>query len=130
MPRYSLAFFIFAVGFLCTGIGMGAYMAIAHDHGLAPVHTHLNLLGWVSAAIMGLFYAHVGDLLPRPLIWIQAGVYLPSVAIMMMGLTGLLQDQPALAPLAMIGMAGVIAGVLLFAVAVVRVATISADDAR
>ncbi len=130
MPRYSLVFFLFAVGFLCTGAGMGAYMAIVHDHALTPVHAHFNLLGWVSAAIMGLFYAHVGDLLPRRLIWIQAGVYLPSVAIMMLGLTVLLHDMPSLAPLAVIGMAGVIAGVLLFALAVVRVSILSANDTR
>lgn len=122
MPRYSLTFFLFAVGFLGAGIGVGAYMAIAHDHGLGPVHAHLNLLGWVSSAIMGLFYAQVGDRLPRRLIWTQASVYLTGVTIMMVGLTGLLLDMPTLAPLAMIGMAGTIAGALLFAAAVIRVA--------
>lgn len=127
MPRYSLTFFLFAVGFLGAGIGMGAYMAIVHDHGLGPVHAHLNLLGWVSSAIMGLFYAQVGDRLPVRLIWTQAGVYLISVAVMMIGLTGLLRDMPVLAPLAMIGMAGTIVGVLLFAAAVIHVAVRSAE---
>jgi hypothetical protein len=132
MPRYSLIFFLFAAGFLCTGIGMGAYMALARDHALAPVHVHINLLGWVSAAIMGLFYAQVGDRLPRWLIWTQAAVYLTGVPVMMTGLTGLVLGFPALTPLAPIGMIATVAGVLLFAAAVIRIAFISGEarDAR
>ncbi|MCU0985127.1 MAG: hypothetical protein MUC89_09325 [Acetobacteraceae bacterium] len=31
-------------------------MGIAHDFTFAPVHAHLNLLGWTSLALMGLTF--------------------------------------------------------------------------
>jgi hypothetical protein len=33
----------------------GILMAIAQDFTLAPAHAHLNLLGWVTMALYGLF---------------------------------------------------------------------------
>ena len=41
---------------LVIGMSLGIYMGIQHDHTLAPVHAHLNLIGWVSLFIVGLFY--------------------------------------------------------------------------
>lgn len=38
------------------GMAFGLHMAAGHDYLLAPAHAHLNLLGWVSMAIYGLFY--------------------------------------------------------------------------
>jgi hypothetical protein len=38
------------------GMSLGIYMGIAQDHTLTPVHAHLNLLGWVSMFIAGLYY--------------------------------------------------------------------------
>lgn len=31
------------------------YMGIAQDHSLTPVHAHLNLLGWVTMFLTGLY---------------------------------------------------------------------------
>lgn len=31
-------------------------MGISQDHSTAPAHAHLNLLGWVSLFMMGLYY--------------------------------------------------------------------------
>lgn len=45
-----------AVLYLIAGVGLGLYMAGSHDHSMRPVHAHLNLLGWVSLALFGLFY--------------------------------------------------------------------------
>jgi hypothetical protein len=38
------------------GVSLGFYMGIAHDFTLTPVHAHVNLLGWVSLFLMGLYY--------------------------------------------------------------------------
>jgi hypothetical protein len=39
-----------------VGVSLGFYMGIMHDFTLAPVHAHVNLLGWVSLFLMGLYY--------------------------------------------------------------------------
>src|SRR5699024_11755086 len=38
------------------GIAFGLYMSIFHVFNLATVHVHMNLLGWMSLAIAGIFY--------------------------------------------------------------------------
>jgi len=34
--------------YLVIGILLGIHMGKSHDHTLAPVHAHINLLGWAS----------------------------------------------------------------------------------
>ncbi len=50
-------FMKFAVVFGLVGMVMGIVMGAKHDFTLAPVHAHINLIGWVSMFIAGLFYA-------------------------------------------------------------------------
>ncbi len=45
-----------AVLFALIGMGMGIAMAIARDHSVMPAHAHLNLLGWVSLFLFGIYY--------------------------------------------------------------------------
>ena len=45
-----------AVLYLIAGVALGIAMAASGDHSLAPVHAHVNLLGWVSLALFGLWY--------------------------------------------------------------------------
>ena len=54
----GLAFYCFLSAALYAVIGMagGIFMAASHDHTLATAHAHLNLLGFVSLAIFGLYY--------------------------------------------------------------------------
>ncbi len=59
-----------ATAALC-GMGLGIFMAVNQDFTLAPAHAHLNLLGWVSMALYGLYYRGVDVLRPR-LAWTQA----------------------------------------------------------
>lgn len=42
--------------FAIAGLGMGIGMAASQDHTLMPAHAHLNLLGWVSLFLFGIFY--------------------------------------------------------------------------
>lgn len=53
-----IAYFCFITGAAAalTGMGLGVAMGISHDFTLAPVHAHLNLLGWVSMLLYGLYY--------------------------------------------------------------------------
>lgn len=45
-----------AAVYLVVGLFMGMYMSMAEDHTLKSVHTHINLLGWATLAIMGIIY--------------------------------------------------------------------------
>lgn len=56
MRRIDLAFLSLAGLCLLVGVSLGIAMGIAHDFLYAPVHAHLNLVGWVSLALFGLTY--------------------------------------------------------------------------
>ena len=55
----GLAFHFFLVAAFCAALGMvwGIQMSASQDHTLSPAHGHLNLLGWVSMGMFGVYYA-------------------------------------------------------------------------
>jgi len=55
MSASSLSFRL-AVFFVIIGMIMGVYMAASHNHTLGQAHAHINLIGWVSLFLIGLFY--------------------------------------------------------------------------
>jgi peptidoglycan/LPS O-acetylase OafA/YrhL len=48
--------FLTAVLICLVGMVWGIMMAISRDHSAFPAHAHLNLLGWVSLFLFGMFY--------------------------------------------------------------------------
>jgi cbb3-type cytochrome oxidase subunit 1 len=52
----SKAFLCFGILFAIVGMCLGIYMAGSDDHTLAPLHAHINLVGWVTMFLAGLFY--------------------------------------------------------------------------
>ena len=54
--RIDLMFLTLASLCMVAGIIMGLVMGVRQDFTLAPVHGHLNLLGWASLALYGLAY--------------------------------------------------------------------------
>ena len=57
MPLVALWFFAVAPIYVLIGMGFGVYMGATADFSLAPAHAHLNLIGWVTMALYGAFYA-------------------------------------------------------------------------
>lgn len=57
----GIAFWFFALGVFAVLCGMvwGIQMSVTHDHTLSPAHAHLNLLGWVTFGLIGLYYHQV-----------------------------------------------------------------------
>ena len=49
-------FFIIGILFALIGMGLGTYMGIKQDFQFAPVHAHINLVGWVTHFLFGLYY--------------------------------------------------------------------------
>jgi hypothetical protein len=56
MRGVALWFFASAVIYVTLGMVFGIWMSASHDHGLSPAHGHLNLVGWVTMALFGLYY--------------------------------------------------------------------------
>ncbi len=125
MPRVSSLFFRAATIFLIIGIAMGLHMGIAKDHSAMPAHAHINLLGWVTSALFGTYYA----LQPRKAVgklpMAHFLVYVLGMVVMFPALylkyTGFPEFEPILAAGSMI----VGAGVLIFSVVL-----FSADEPR
>ena len=118
VPRLSLAFFTAAVVCGLAGMIWGANMAANNNFTMAPAHAHLNLLGWVSLALMGTFYALAGDRAPKRLGWINFVISSAGVLIAIPSLAALLGGQKAADQGAMIGAMVLIVGMLTFLAAV------------
>ena len=54
----SLPYWFIGLGtlFALAGMVLGIVMGIQENFALAPVHTHVNLVGWVSLALFGICY--------------------------------------------------------------------------
>ncbi|QND51311.1 hypothetical protein HB779_04925 [Phyllobacterium sp. 628] len=118
MPQVSQLFFKTATVFFLLGIIMGLHMGISGDHSAFPAHAHLNLLGWVSSAIFGIYYALNPAKAAGRLPIIQFAVYTVGIIVMIPALYFLSLGNTALEPFVGIGSFIVFAGVLLFAAVV------------
>ena len=121
MPRVSKAFFLCAVVYGICGMSLGIFMGASEDHTLMPVHAHVNLLGWVSLAIMGTFYALVGDRAPPKLAWVNFA--LSNVGLLLVGpllARLLLTGDKAVIPLMGIGEVSLVIGMVVFAIVILK----------
>ena len=118
MPRISEWYFKVSVVFLIVGIGVGLQMSISGNHNVTGAHAHLNLVGWVTSALFGAYYALNPAKAEGRLPIIQFGVYTVGVVIMVIALYFLLQGNTALTPLVAAGSIIAFIGVLIFAVVV------------
>ncbi len=69
MPRVSAAFFVTGGLFVLIGMIGGMWMGANEDFRLMPVHAHLNLVGWVTMALYGGFYALTAKTFSPRLAW-------------------------------------------------------------
>lgn len=123
MPRISIWFFSVAVIYSLLGMGWGEHMAMSGDHSMFPAHAHLNLLGWVSMAIFGTFYALARDSYSPRLAWIQFGLSNLGTIIMITLLARMLAtNDESLGPLIGIGDILTILGQIVFGWQVIRAA--------
>ena len=90
-------------------------MAISGDHGAFPAHAHINLLGWVTSAIFGGYYALNPAKAARKIAMIHYGLYNLGLVVMLPALYLMLQGNTTLEPIVAGGSLIVAAAVLLFA---------------
>ena len=104
-----------AVCYLVLGVSLGLVMGLRHEFTLAPVHAHINLLGWASLAIVGLIY-HVypgagTTRLARAHFWLH-NVALP---VLMIGLGATLLGHAEFGAAVGIGSIALVAALVIFA---------------
>ncbi|MGK9165058.1 cytochrome-c oxidase [Inquilinus limosus] len=117
-----------AVGYAAIGMTMGMAMAARQDFSLMPAHAHLNLLGWVSASLYGLFLRLHPEAGSHRVQWIHFVLAHFGVVSMTAGLVFIAFGRHAVGEtLAIIGGTLSIAGILLFATLVFRAKTVIAS---
>ena len=108
--------FCFVVAALAAlgGMGLGIVMGISQDFTLAPAHAHLNLLGWVTMAIYGLYHRGAGRT-GGFAGWTQVGSGALGAGLMAGGLGDYLSSGSDLAmPLVVAGSLLALTGMVLF----------------
>ena len=125
MPRISQYFFKTATIFLIVGLAVGLHMGISEDHSAMPAHAHIMLLGWVTSALFGIYYALLPAKAERRIAFVHFGVYLIGMIIMLPALYLKYTGYPKFEPLLGSGSMIVALGVLIFAYVL-----FSPDEAR
>lgn len=87
-----------AVFYLIVGVSLGLFMAASHDHSMFPVHAHLNLLGWVSMCLFGLFYRAFPQAAETGLAKAHVWIYIPAHFVQMVLLTLLFRGYTMVEP--------------------------------
>ena len=116
--QISRNFMVIGSLYLLLGILIGMYMGGSGDHSLAPLHAHINLLGFTLMTVFGIVYrvipAMAGTTLAKAHFWLhQIGAL---VLLVMLGLllSGKITEA-AMAPAAPIAELLVLLGVGTFA---------------
>ncbi|GGE59563.1 hypothetical protein [Actibacterium pelagium] len=84
----GIAFLFFLVAALCVTIGMawGIQMSASGNHTLSAAHAHLNLIGWVTMGLFGVYYHVVPDAAGKMLAKVHFGVAVAGVVIITPGI--------------------------------------------
>jgi cbb3-type cytochrome oxidase subunit 1 len=114
MKASSLSFKA-AVLFLAAGMAWGMQMAISHDHSAYPAHAHLNLLGWVSLFLIGLYYRLHPVLERARLAFVQIWLWIVGVIVQAIGVALVTTGNETAEPAAAIGSILVVVSMLMFA---------------
>lgn len=102
-----------------AGMVLGIAMGVLNDHRLKTLHAHVNLIGWVSLFLAGLYYRHVPAADGKLARWHFALATL-GLAVMSIGLAGLAFGHTAFEPFAIVGSLLTIVSMALFSWIVIR----------
>ena len=124
--------------YLVLGVTMGIVMGITQQFSLAPVHAHINLLGWVTLGIVGIVYRLYPAAAQTRLAKVHFWIHNTALPVFMVGLGFVLTGHEAFIPVTIVGATAVFAGIIVLAVnlwltispSTMRDATIAAGAAR
>src|SRR5262249_37276012 len=103
-----------AVLFLLIGMIWGIAMAISENHGAMPAHAHLNLLGWVSLFLFGIYYRLQPSLERARSALLQAWIWVLGTVVTVSSVGLVYTGHPQAKPIAGIGSFILLFGMLVF----------------
>ena len=114
--KLSMKYLIAAAVYGVIGMGLGIVMGAQQEFSMAPVHAHINLLGWVALTLYGLVYHVVPSMTNGKLGTIQ--FYLANIGLLLMipALTMVLKGNTSVVPVLAVGEICTIAALILFLV--------------
>jgi hypothetical protein len=126
MTASSLSFKL-AVLFVIAGMAMGIGMAAAHDHSIMPAHAHLNLLGWVSLFLFGIYYKLNPALERSRVAFVQVVIWSVGTVVLTIGVAAIHLGYESAEPVTAMASFIVLAAMLLFAYLVFRPSSVFAE---
>src|SRR5829696_2213078 len=118
--RASALSFRTAIVFGLAGMALGIFMAASRDHSSMPAHARLNLLGWVSLFLFGIYYRLNSALDVSRLALVQVGVWSLGTVVLTIGVAAIHMGYAAADPIAGVGSLLVLGAMVLFAALVFR----------
>ena len=118
------SYFRIAALYLLLGVIMGIVMAASEDFTLRPVHAHINLLGWVSLALFGVFYTVYPHAAATKVARVQFWGYTVALPLQMVALGLFITGHPAVTPLLGISSVVIALAVVCFVINVWRYAAV------
>ena len=105
-----------AVLYVVLGVALGIVMAGSHDFTLKPVHVHINLLGWVSMALFGLWYRSAPASAETRLAKAHFWIYNVALPIQMITLAMFYLGKTAVEPVLALASVAIGIGFICFAI--------------
>ncbi|WP_420859666.1 hypothetical protein [Marivivens marinus] len=93
MKGIAILFFLTAVLCVTIGMGWGIQMSASQDHSLYGAHAHLNLVGWATMGLFGLYYAVTPQAAQGVLPKIHYALALLGVVLMVIGIVMVLTER-------------------------------------
>jgi len=104
------------VVYILLGVSLGIFMAASHDYTLKPVHAHLNLLGWASMALFGLWYRSAPAAARTRLAKVHFWIHNVALPVQMLALAVFVGGNSTIEPVLALSSAMIGVGLICFAV--------------
>lgn len=111
----GLAWFRVAALYFVIAVVIGIVMGMRQDFSLLSVHSHLNLLGWESLALIGLIYHHFPAVGRNRVARVHFWIHNLGLPVMMLALIAKNQGNARMEPVLGISSIVVGIGIVLFA---------------
>jgi len=118
MRGISFWFFFTATVYVTVGMAWGIHMSASGDHTLSPAHAHLNLIGWVTMALFGVYYHLVPKAGEHVLAKVHFAVATAGVLLIVPGIVMAIQETGE--AFAKIGSVLTLLSMLIFVFTVIR----------
>jgi len=101
MTAFSKRFLLCAIAYVVAGMALGIHMGAGQNFTMAPLHAHMNLVGWATMGLFAFYYnavpsAAVGKL-PQAHFWIAQIGLLMMIPGLAMVLSENMSGEPLLA---------------------------------